>query len=164
MNRRNIFTSAAAALLSALGLAWSTKDATAATRGQLEVRAVEGMGRGVFARSAIRAGTIVLRDYTLPVSMAEKEHAEKTIFNDYYFVSEEPGEDGAMAYFALGIASLLNHSGKSPNVEHEWDLTKEGWVVEFTALRNIRAGEQLFFDYGFDEDKIPAWADNYRKT
>ncbi len=163
MNRRSILKTTLATLTAAWGLMLQSKEVSAATQGLLEIRAVEGMGRGVFARAPIKAGTVVIRDYTLPVPAADIEHTQKTVFKDYYFVSGEAGQDGAVAYLALGIASLLNHSGKAPNVEQQWDLTKEGWVVEFTALRNIRAGEQLFFDYEFGEDEIPAWADNYPK-
>ena len=124
MNRRNIFTSSAAALLSALGLVWSTKDATAATRGQLEVRFVKGMGRGVFARAPIRAGTTVIRDYTIAIPAEDKDHAAQTIFDDYFFVAEDPSAEEAVGFLALGLASLLNHSAKAPNVEQEWNLTK----------------------------------------
>jgi hypothetical protein len=163
VNRRSILQTALATITAAWGLMLQSKEVSAATQGLLEIRAIEGMGRGVFARAPIKAGTVVIRDYTLPVPEADIEHTQKTVFKDYYFVSGEADQDGAVAYLALGIASLLNHSGKAPNVEQQWDLTKEGWVVEFTALRNIRAGEQLFFDYEFGEDEIPAWADNYPK-
>ena len=134
---------------------------TADERGALDVRSIEGMGRGVFARTSIAAGAIVIRNCTIAVAHAERKHAEKTIFNDYYFVAEEPADHEPMAYLALGLGSLINHSAKSPNVEPVWEMTELGWIVEFTALRDIEAGEQLFFDYGFEERDIPKWADNY---
>jgi SET domain-containing protein len=136
-------------------------DNTADERGALDVRSIEGMGWGVFARTSIAAGAIVIRNCTIAVAHAEREHAEKTIFNDYYFVAEEPADHEPMAYLALGLGSLINHSGKSPNVEPVWEMTELCWIVEFTALGDIKAGEQLFFDYGFEENEIPQWEDNH---
>lgn len=163
MNRRNIFSATQASALAMLGLGASTNSASACASDKLVVKAVEGMGRGVFAKTFIKAGTLVLRDYTIQISAADKDALYDTVIGNYYFESDESEGDEGRAYLAVGLASLLNHSFKAPNVEHNWEETKEGWVVEFRAIRNIKAGEQLFFDYDFDEDDIPPWADNYKK-
>ena len=116
------------------------------------------MGRGVFAAAFIKSGTTVLKDHTLPLSKTGRQALSQTILADYYFE-----DDGDIAYLGLGMASQLNHSFKAPNVEQDWEVSREGHILSFSAIKDILAGEQLFFDYDFDEDKIPAWADNPRK-
>lgn len=127
------------------------------TTASLAVKKVKGMGLGVFTMKPIKSGAIVLIDHCIHLSEADLQFASKTVLKNYYYEGE--GDDKT-ALLALGMASLINHSFKAPNVTHEWDETDAGYTITFTALRNIEAGEQIFFDYDFDEDKIPDWADN----
>jgi len=159
----NVTSRRALLLFSAAGVATLASAPASAQRQAgaqvaLEVRSVKGMGRGVFATRAIAKDTVVLRDCTLAITAQDVDIIAKTRLDSYYFMEE----DGS-AYIVLGLTSLLNHSFLAPNVEQEWEEHPEGMVIIFRALRNIKAGEQLFFDYEFTNDEIPQWADNPRK-
>lgn len=157
-SRRALLLFSAAGAL-ALASAPASAQLRAGARVPLEVRSVQGMGRGVFARRAIARDTAVLRDCTLAISPQDKAMLLQTRLDDYYFEDDSGG-----AFLVLGMSSLLNHSFLAPNVEQEWEETPEGMVIVFRALRDIKAGEQLFFDYEFrEDDEIPPWADNPRK-
>lgn len=59
------------------------------------------------------------------------------------------------AAVALGYGSLYNHS-PNPNCVY-WTIKDEG-IVEFVALVDIQAGEELRVNYnGNPDDKTPRW-------
>ena len=157
MNRRNVFFLTAITALGLLNIATWFKKRKEIDPDLLTVKTMEGMGRGVFAAAFIKSGTTVLKDHTLRLSKTDRQQLARTILADYYFE-----DDDDTAHLALGMASLLNHSFKAPNVEQEWEAAKEGQVLSFSAIKDILAGEQLFFDYDFDAGEIPAWADNLK--
>jgi SET domain-containing protein len=108
--------------------------------------------RGVFARSDIPTGTRVLEYTGEKISKAESdrrararlERAKKTgvaavyIFN----LNKKQDLDGSMR---SNTARLLNHSC-TPNCEA---LQSRGRIW-LTAVRDIKEGEELTFNYGFD--------------
>jgi SET domain-containing protein len=47
---------------------------------------------------------------------------------------------------ALGLGSMFNHSTRDQNVG--WIRNTETDVIVYTALRNIKAGEELTISYG----------------
>ena len=47
---------------------------------------------------------------------------------------------------ALGLGSLFNHSTREQNVG--WKRNTETDVIVYTALRNIKPGEELCISYG----------------
>lgn len=124
----------------------------------VEVRNAPGMGRGLFAKVPIREGTPILRDYTIGMEYSDVEALMESFMKDYYFFDYETNR----GYVVFGKTSLINHSYLNPNVEPEWEATERGVVVIMRALRDIRPGEQLFFDYGFAKGEYPDWADNPR--
>lgn len=65
--------------------------------------------------------------------------------------SYEWGEDGSFV-IVLGYGSLYNHA-KVPNVSYSRDL--EALAMTYTALRNIREGDELLIDYGWGD--TPLW-------
>lgn len=108
--------------------------------------------RGVFARCDIPAGTRVLEYTGEKISKAESERraqarlarAKKTgvaavyIFN----LNKKQDLDGSQA---SNTARLLNHSC-APNCE-AYQTAGRIWL---TSLRDIKKGEELTFNYGFD--------------
>lgn len=99
-------------------------------------------GTGAFARRTIRKGTRLIEylgrhiDKTESARLLEEQ-------NEYIFdVDETHDLDGNVEW---NPARFINHSC-SPNCEAEND---EGriWIV---ALRTIRPGEELTFNYGYD--------------
>ena len=65
----------------------------------------------------------------------------KTVFHDYYFLMPE---DATTACMLLGYGSMYNHSSE-PNAEVIFDVPNER--VEFQAIRDIVAGEEILIDY-----------------
>ena len=99
-------------------------------------------GVGAFARSEIPQGTRVIEYVGERVTKSEsRRRCEQD--NEYIFaLDEEHDLDGNVAW---NPARFLNHSC-APNCEAE---CADGriWIV---ASRNISAGEELTFNYGYD--------------
>ena len=116
--------------------------------GLVEFRSSAIDRRGGFARTGIPAGTRVIEYVGERISKAESlRRCEAN--NEYIFtLDDEHDLDGNVPW---NPARLLNHSC-APNCEAELD---EGriWII---ALRDIRAGEELTFNYGYD-------LENYRE-
>ncbi|KAJ9612063.1 hypothetical protein H2200_003658 [Cladophialophora chaetospira] len=119
-------------------------------------------GRGVFATKEISRGTIVeispvliftedevekhtrhttLQHYTYPYST----HQRVAYFEPESFWPSESGRSMTQA-LALGLGSMFNHSTHDQNVG--WLRNTETDVIIYTALRDIKAGEELCISYG----------------
>lgn len=108
-------------------------------------------GRGVFARAAIADGTRVLEYTGERITKAESERRDQA-----RIARARRGGDGCVYIFTLNartdldgrnrrnIARLINHSC-APNCRAEIDRGRI-WIV---ARRDLTAGEELTFDYGF---------------
>ena len=104
----------------------------------LEVRRIPGKGRGVFARVLIPKGTIF---ETVPVLVCKQEDIICSTLMDYVYAW---GENTVC--LALGYGSLYNHSFK-PNARFfDLPLSRK----EFSALRDIAAGEEVTINYNGD--------------
>ncbi len=104
----------------------------------LEVRRIPGKGRGVFARIMIPKGTTF---ETVPMLVCKQEDIICSTLMDYVYA----WGDGTVG-LALGYGSLYNHSFK-PNARY-YDLPQSR--KEFTALRDIEAGEEVTINYNGD--------------
>jgi hypothetical protein len=113
----------------------------------LVVRAVPGKGRCVFAARDIAKGSLVLADPIILVPGGESEHTDQTVVGRYVFQWNEE-DDLAVV---LGLGSLINH-GLPENVSLVSNY--ENMTMEFYALSNIKAGEELVYDYGHDHGEL----------
>lgn len=105
-------------------------------------RTSEIHGTGGFARIAIPAGATVTEYVGEKISKAESLRRCE-LDNQYIFDwDEEFDSDGNVEW---NPARFINHSC-SPNCEAQWD-GDHIWIV---ALRDITAGEELTFNYGYD--------------
>jgi SET domain-containing protein len=110
----------------------------------IEVRAVRGKGRGVFARRPIGAGEVIERVPVLLVDAQDLRDRDGWIgLASYCFL----WDTGRYA-LALGYGSLYNHS-YLPNARYD-DAGRMTKV--FTALRDIAAGEEITVNYNGDPD------------
>lgn len=109
----------------------------------LYVDIIPGYGRSIIAAENIYGGELVMVNDTLVLS----EQDTKTLSNTQlwkYTYSLRENQD----LICLGIGSLLNHS-EDPNLDYT--LTDDSHPrLHFRALRNIKAGEQLFINYSKD--------------
>ncbi len=113
----------------------------------LTVRVDPVKGRCVVAVERIAKGTRILADPVLVVPIAESEHTDQTILGRYVFEWNDDGDLCAV----FGLGSLLNH-GWEANVELVSNFADR--TMDFFALADIEAGEELVYDYGHDEDEL----------
>ena len=114
----------------------------------IEVRRINGKGRGVFARRPIRGGEVIERVPVLVLPVTEvKDGSGWDGLAGYCF----DWGDGKLA-LALGYGSLYNHSYR-PNARYD-DVGRRTKL--FTALRDIKSGEEITVNYNGDpEDGSP---------
>jgi hypothetical protein len=105
-----------------------------------EVRKTRKYGRGVFATRDFKRDQIV--EISPVIIIENPDFVPRTILNTYTFEWNR----GASA-IALGVGSLFNHSKRS-NVTY--NPVFQNKTLIFVARRDIRKGEQLFIDYGYD--------------
>jgi len=113
----------------------------------IEVRRVRGKGRGVFARVSIAKGTVIERVPVIVVPMGEiVTERRQSVVMDHAFEW-----DRKSIAIALGYGCLYNHSYE-PNAE----VYVSGLTQEFVALRRIRPGEEITFNYnGSSRSRAP---------
>ena len=118
----------------------------------LEVRTSGSRGRGVFALTAIPAGSLIESVDVIPIPREEMDSIEACILADYYFRWGDDGREGAIA---LGYGSLYNHS-YTPNARYVKHF--EHGTIDFIALRDIAAGEEIRTNYnGVPDDRKKVW-------
>jgi hypothetical protein len=99
-------------------------------------------GTGGFACQNIPAGTRLI-EYVGEKITKEESLRRCEANNEYIFtIDEEWDLDGSVEW---NPARFINHTC-APNCEAEWDEDRI-WIV---ALRDIPAGEELSFNYGYD--------------
>ena len=112
-------------------------------------------GRGVFAKKAIKADTVI---ETAPVIVMSHEHRlllDQTLLHDYIFEWQPEGEK--MCCMALGWIPMYNHSYRS-NCEYFMNYDDNTMYIQ--TVRDIKAGEELTINYnGTWNDKAKLWFD-----
>ncbi len=114
-------------------------------RPRLEVRDAGAMGRGVFAGTRIDKGQIIETCPVIPLSAGDEAKLAGTALASYLFAWID-GSHGAC--LALGLGSLCNHSSAPNAVACRRESETR---MEFIALRDIAADEQVFVDYSWEE-------------
>lgn len=111
-----------------------------------------GKGRGVITDTNIAKGETIERAPVLFIPAEQWPHIEETVFFHYCY---SWGPESQHAAFALGFGSLYNHSYDPAAV---YIKHMEDNEVEFVALRDIAAGEEVTINYNGDPtDCQPMW-------
>ena len=117
---------------------------------KIKIADIKGKGRGVIATKNIKKGEII--EFCPVIFISEQEvsffEKKKTILKFYYLQQPEIKKVCVM----LGYASLYNHD-KNPNAEIDFDETAPKDYVYFRAISVIKAGEEIVYNYYFDNDK-----------
>ena len=114
----------------------------------LEIRSTPSAGRGVFAARDFSAGQVIERSPVIAMPARDVSAVKDTLLARYSFQWAEGG-----VALALGYGSLYNHAS-NPNCVY-WTIKGEG-EIEFVALVDIQAGEELRVNYnGNPDDKTP---------
>ncbi|HPD83230.1 MAG: SET domain-containing protein-lysine N-methyltransferase [Alphaproteobacteria bacterium] len=108
-------------------------------------------GRGVYAMEDIPQGTCI--EVAPVIVVAKADVPDSGGAPDGYLLDWEPEEEGQEHCMPLGYIMLYNHS-RDANIYLEND--HEEMTISSFAARDIRAGEELTWDYAceiwFDED------------
>ena len=120
----------------------------------LFIAPAQDMGRGVFTREDIEAGTIVEVAPVIVMTAAERKLLDQTLLHDYIF---EWGEQSDQCCMALGYVPVYNHSYQS-NCEYEMDF--ENLQILIRSVKPVKAGEELYINYNGEwNDNTPVWFD-----
>jgi uncharacterized protein len=120
------------------------------TKPKIVVRASGVHGKGVYAQQAIAAGETLI-EYTgerisWPEAQRRHPHDPLDEHHTFYFhINEEVVID---AKFGGNSSRWINHACE-PNCE----ASEEGERIFIKALRDLQAGEELFYDYGLIIDE-----------
>lgn len=121
---------------------------------------INGAGFGVFAAKDFRKDETVEICPVIILRKDEGEICEKTTLGHYMF-EWEPNNGYCIA---LGYSSIYNHQERS-KANVTWidndnskgiDESKRN-TKEFYAVRPIKKGEEMFIDYGWDEEYPKEW-------
>ena len=100
-------------------------------------------GLGVFACVDFAKGSVIERCFYLVIDDDDLQEINR--LNDYLFTSPDVKSDYLCV---LGYGMIYNH-GMPPNAE--WQIADDdNRFIEFTALHDIRAGDEILHDYGED--------------
>ena len=119
---------------------------------KIEVRRSGVHGRGVYAARAIKEGEKIIEYKGERISWKEADRRPASDPNDPHHTFLFALDDGKHVIDAAvggNSARWINHSC-DPNCETE--ETEDGRVF-IQAMRNIRSGEELFYDYGLIVDE-----------
>lgn len=123
----------------------------------LLVRRIGPMGRGVFAARRFRKGEVIELCPVIPMETSEEKHLERTVLRHYIFAWGPRQERPCVV---LGFGSLYNHS-LDPNADFE--QVRGRTQIKFFATRDIKKGEQIFIDYGWEDQEYVAFASREAK-
>lgn len=111
-------------------------------------------GRGVFTKNAIEAGKLIELSPVIVMSGEERKLLDKTLLHDYIF---EWGPKKDKCAVALGLVSVYNHS-YTANCTYGMYFKRS--AISVIAVRDIKAGEELFINYNGEWDsKERVWFD-----
>ena len=118
----------------------------------LTFAATDVMGRGVFTTEPLKKGTVLEIAPVIVMHAEDRKLLDQTLLHDYIF---EWGAEKKNCCMALGYIPLYNHAVPS-NCDYEMDYEQE--TISVVAVRDIKAGEQLFINYnGSWEEQGPVW-------
>ena len=119
---------------------------------KVEVRYIKGKGRGVVCVSTIHKGEIIERAPIVVLTPEEGEYIRKasSILKHYSLELTAINRN----VLQLGYGMMYNHS-IDPNSDISYDTNND--LVDIVALRDIKEGEEVVFNYNFDdkEDFLP---------
>jgi hypothetical protein len=117
---------------------------------KIKIIDIKDKGRGVIATKNIKKNEII--EYCPVIFLSDKEAKffknKSTVLHYYYLWQYAIGKYCLM----MGYGSLYNHSFE-PNADIEYDEKKIKNYVVYKAIKDIKAGSEIVFDYEFDDNK-----------
>lgn len=109
----------------------------------IKVKLFKGMGRGLVTTKSITKGQVLFEVETIPLNRRDTALADKTFLGSYIYCLGR-----GKSCVALGLGSLFNHA-ENENVAFKVVFKSGRYFIKYTAVSNIKAGEQLFLNYGY---------------
>jgi hypothetical protein len=111
---------------------------------------IDGIGAGVFTTKDINNGDIIERVRTLELANRARYQNDATL-NKYmltdYCTCRECIIHGPTVKVLMGFGSFYNHQeGDTQNCE--WMISSKYNFLDIVAIRDIKAGQELFLNYG----------------
>jgi hypothetical protein len=122
----------------------------APTNIEIKKSTIEGIGVGVFTNVDIQEGDIIERVRTLTLANRKRYQHDQAI-SDYSITDscecKECSIHGPMVRIMTGFGSFYNHQdGKTQNCM--WIISNPYNFLDIVAIKDIKAGEELFLNYG----------------
>jgi SET domain-containing protein len=116
----------------------------------------KGKGKGAFAKKDIKKDTIIDVANVILIPNKEYKKIKETVLYDYCYIWQDPRHKPEFENaITLSISQFINHSYE-PNVKYLYDY--EIKAIEFSAIRDIKKGEELTVNYnGLVNDKSSVW-------
>lgn len=115
---------------------------------KVKVVEIPGKGRGVVAIKNIKAGETIEICPIVHISKAEAEFTKNSDVLKFYCLEQTAHEKFCLM---LGYGSIYNHDA-NPNADIEYNERKSENYLTFKALKNIKSGEEIVYDYEFDDN------------
>ncbi len=119
-------------------------------------RISKGKGKGAFAKKDIKKKTVIDVANVILIPNNDYRKIKKTVLFDYIYIWEDPKHKPEFKNaITLSISQFINHSYE-PNIKYLYDYKNK--AIEFSAIREIKEGEELTVNYnGLVDDKSPVW-------
>jgi uncharacterized protein len=116
------------------------------------VAGTKKMGRGVYTKEAIPAGTLIELSPVIVMTGEERKLLDQTLLHDYIF---EWGKKKDQCAMALGLISVYNHSYQA---NCTYGMYYKQQAISIITVRDIKAGEELYINYnGTWNDEKKVW-------
>lgn len=110
---------------------------------------VPELGLGVFATSDIETGELIERCPMIQMSWRGRYHGDpqisKYLYSDMRCDCMQCKIHGHHMFMVLGYGMIYNHQDE-PNTE--WKFNYQALIADVTAIKPIKAGEEIFVHYG----------------
>lgn len=117
---------------------------------KIKISSINGKGFGIIATENITSGEIIEQCPVIPLSEKEVKFLdnESDVLKFYYLFQYAVNKHCLM----LGYGSLYNHSD-NPNADVDYNTENYQRYLSFVAIKDIKAGEEIVYDYEFDNGK-----------
>lgn len=117
---------------------------------KIKIEEIAGKGRGVIATEDIKSGETIEVCPVIFISEAEASFIKNSEVLKFYCLEETSVKKSCVMF---GYGSIYNHS-ENPNADIEYNEKKPENYLTFKAIKDIKAGEEILFDYEFDDGVV----------
>jgi len=120
---------------------------------KIKIVKIKNKGRGVVATEKILKNEIIEYCPLIILGKNDSQFIKTKGKSDtlYYYYLQQP--ELKRNSIMLGYASLYNHSS-DPNSEIDYKDNYKITHIIFRAIKDIEAGEEITWDYCFDDDRV----------